>query len=89
VEVHGEERRVPVVGVDDVGREAEELAAADDGPGEEGESLDAVVVAVETRRVDVLAIEEVVIGYKDQRNVGAGDGGPKVRYLGIPVRPSH
>ena len=50
---------MPVVRVKDVGREAEELAAADDGAAEEGEALEEVVEAVEPRRVDLLAIEEV------------------------------
>src|SRR5207302_5562695 len=53
MKINGKQRRMPIVRVDDVRRDAEHLASADDGAAEEGEALDAVVVPVETRRVNV------------------------------------
>src|SRR3954451_13508843 len=42
VEINGQQRGVPVVRVDNVRRNAEALAAANNGPAEEREALDAV-----------------------------------------------
>ena len=72
VHVDGHERRLPVVGVDDVGHEAERLAQLQRAAREEGEALQVVGVALARRAVEVRAIEVAVVLEEVDRHVAAG-----------------
>jgi hypothetical protein len=87
MQVHRQERGVPVVAVEDVRREVEQLAAANDRAAEEGVAQQAVVRAVGRRGVDLVALEKVVVRDEDQRHVGPRDRRPQKRRLGHPIRP--
>src|SRR5690606_7302563 len=71
LQVKGDQRRVPVVAVKDVGREAHVLAHLDRGSGEQQETQVLVVI----RRVDAVALVELRATQEVQRYVGAGEEG--------------
>src|SRR3954465_12562673 len=71
MEIDRQQRRMPVVRVDDVRRDAEALTTADDGAAEEREALDAIVVAVDARRVNLRTVKVVVIADEHERDVRA------------------
>ena len=60
---HGNESRVPVVRMDDVGPEIHRLQEVQDGAREEGEALRIVIVAVEALAVEVFFIVDEVVGH--------------------------
>jgi hypothetical protein len=86
LEVQRQQRGVPVVAVQDVGPDVEQLARADDGPAEEGVAQEKVI-AIGTGRVDLVALEEVVVGDEVHRHVRARERGAQEGGLGGPVGP--
>src|SRR5882724_10008001 len=82
VKVDRKKGYVPVVRMNDIRCVAEDFAAADDSPAEKSEPLDPVVVSIEAFRVDVRAIEEIVVGDQYERDVGPGQCRSQVRRLG-------
>ena len=87
MEIDRQQRRVPIVSVKNVGRDAEKTAAFDDGATEKRETLQVVVKAVDARRVNLFAIEVVVVGDEDQRNVASRQRRSQVARFRRPVRP--
>src|SRR2546428_11981669 len=80
---------MPIMRVQNIGHNAEELAGADDGAAEKREALDAVVVAVSARRIDLLAIEEMVVRDKVERDIRVRKCRAQERSFGGPVRPHY
>src|SRR5687767_11433341 len=68
VQIHRQQSGVPVVRMEHIRRDAEELAAADDGAAEECVAMQEVVDAG-TPGVDVVAIEEEVVLHQYQRYI--------------------
>ena len=63
LEVDGDQCGLPVVAVDHIGPELHMMEHAHNGPGEEGEALGVIVIAVEVRAVEVLLVIHEVPGH--------------------------
>ena len=96
-QVDGHQSGLPVVAVNDVGEEAQMAGGLDDRPGEEGEALGVVIVAVEAAAFEVILVVHEIVGHAvplklKETAVGVAPGQMdmeilKIGHLAAPVVP--
>ncbi len=72
VQVDGDERGLPVVGVHDVGKPGERLRELERAARQEREALEVVAVALRRRSIEVRPIEVVMVLEEVDRDVATG-----------------